>query len=242
MLIVKVKDFLFDNDRVIIYQDNDYFKFSVDSVLLANFVSINLRDRKIMDLACGNAPIPMLLTFKTKALIYGVELQKEIYDLAVESVKENKMDKQIHLICDDVKNIYDKFDSDMFDIVTCNPPYFKENGKMINSNMVKCLARHEVSLNLEDILKVSKKILKNGGKLSIVHSSNRLIEIITLFKKYNIEPKKLQFVYPKSGKDSHIILIEGVKNGRPGLKVLSPLIIYDKDGNYNKDILKMFKG
>lgn len=236
-----VRNSLLNYENKYIFQDTKYFKMSLDSVLLANFVSINLRDKSILDIATGNAPIPMLLTFRTKAKIYGVELQKEVFCLGKISVKENNMQSQISLINDDAKNVVNYFDSDYFDVITCNPPYFKTDNPLYeNDNYIKSLARHEKTLMLEDIFVIAKKVLKNNGRIAIVHKSERFMEILLIMKKYNIEPKKIRFVYPKLNKNSDLILIEGVKNGKPGLKVLSPLFIYDDDGNYTEEVKFMF--
>ncbi len=236
-----VKNTLLNFKDKYIYQDTRYFKMSLDSVLLANFVKINLRDKMIMDIATGNAPIPMLLSFRTKAKIYGIELQKEIFSLGMKSIIENKMDNQINLICNDAKNLGDLFESDTFDIVTCNPPYFKTNNlKYENDDRIKSLARHEKTLTLEDIVIVSRKILKNNGRFAIVHRHERFIEIIIMMKRYNIEPKRVQFIYPKKGKECDLVLIEGIKNGKEGLSILQPLFVYENDGKYTKEIQGMF--
>lgn len=237
--MVKVKNRLLDTDLVI-YQNDDWFKFSLDSVLLSKFVTINLRHKKIIDFATGNAPIPLFLTYRTKASIYGVEYQKCIYDLGVESVIENKKDNQIKLICGDVKNLNNIFSSDSFDIVTCNPPYFKTNNKdFLNDNMIKSIARHELTLTLEDILKQASCLLKSGGIFAMVHRTDRFIEILEVMKKYRIEPKRVQFIYPKKGRNSDLVLIEGIKNGNIGLKMLAPLIIHEEDDSYTKEVLEI---
>lgn len=224
-----------------IYQDTDYFKMSLDSLLLANFVTINLRDKKILDIATGNAPIPMLLTYRTKAHIYGVELQKEVYSLGKISVKENAMDNQITLINDDAKELIKIFRPDTFDVITCNPPYFKTNNILFeNDNIIKSLARHEKSLNLEDIFVISRNLLKNNGRIAMVHRSERLMEILMLMKKYNFEPKKIRFVYPNRSKDSDLVLIEGTLNGKSGLKILKPLYVYDDVDVYSNEVKNMF--
>ena len=141
------------NYKEIIYQDDEWFKFSIDSVLLANFVTINMGVKKIIDFATGNAPIPMLLSYRTKASIYGIEYQKCIYDLGVLSVNENKLGDRITLINGDVREIKNFFDLESFDVVTCNPPYFKKNvGSNLNENEVKAIARHEINLNLNDVV------------------------------------------------------------------------------------------
>ena len=240
---MKVKNRLLNFGDNIIYQNDDYFAFSLDSVLLANFVTIKLSDKKIIDFCTGNAPIPMLMSFRTKARIFGVELQKEIFSMGVQSVVENKMDEQIELINLDVKNIDSKFDADSMDIVTCNPPYFKyKEDSLVNENDVKSIARHEVMLNLEDVLKSARYVLKNGGTFAMVHRPERMIEIINLMQKYNIEPKKIRLVYPKKDKEANILLIEGIKNGKSGLKIMEPLFTHNDDGSYVDEIRKMFGG
>lgn len=240
---MKVKNRLLNFSDKYIYQNDDYFAFSLDSVLLANFVTIKLSDKNIIDFCTGNAPIPMLMSFRTKARIFGVELQKDIYKLGVESILENKMDNQISLINDDVKCIDKYIDAESMDVVTCNPPYFKyQDDSLVNDNDIKTIARHEVKLNLEDVIKASKYVLKNGGTFAMVHRPDRMMEIINLMQKYGIEPKKMRLVYPKIGKDANILLIEGIKNGKTGLKVLSPLFTHNDDGSYVLEIKEMFGG
>ena len=240
---MRVKNRLLNFSDNIIYQDEDYFAFSLDSVLLANFVTIKLSDKKIVDFCSGNAPIPMLMSFRTKARIFGVELQKEVYSLGYDSILENGMDKQINLINDDVKNINKLFEAESIDIVTCNPPYFKyQDNSLVNDNHIKTIARHEVKLNLEGVLIASRYVLKNGGTFAMVHRPDRMIEIINLMQKYGIEPKRLRLVYPKIGKDANILLIEGIKNGNTGLKVLSPMYTHNEDGSYVEEIRMMFGG
>lgn len=240
---MKVKNRLLNFNDKIIYQNDDYFAFSLDSVLLANFVTIKLSDKKIIDFCSGNAPIPMLMSFRTNARIFGIELQNEIFDMGLDSVIENKMDNQIELINGDVKNIDKYFNAESMDVVTCNPPYFKyQDSSLVNDNDVKTIARHEVMLNLEDVLKSARYVLKNGGIFAMVHRPERMIEIINMMQKYGIEPKKIRLVYPKMGHDANILLIEGIKNGKSGLKVLSPMYTHNDDGSYVDEVRKMFGG
>ena len=236
-----VRNRLLNFGNKIIYQDDEWFAFSLDSVLLANFVTIKLSDKKILDFCTGNAPIPMLLSFRTKAKIYGIEIQKEVYDLGFLSINENKMNNQIELVLGNVRKVNEFFNSESFDIITCNPPYFKyKDSSLINNNKTKSIARHEVEVTLEEIIKNGKYLLKNGGTLALVHRPERMMEIFELLKKYDFEPKKIQFVYPKNGKDANVLLIEAVKNGNSGLKILHPLIIHNDDGTYTDFVRKMF--
>ena len=214
---------------------------SMDSMLLADFVTINMRDKKILDIATGNAPIPMLLTYRTKAKIYGVEIQREVFNLGKVSIKENNMNNQIELINDDAKNLVNVFESDTFDVITCNPPYFNtKNDKYENDNKIKSLARHERALALEDVFVISRKLLKNNGRRAIVHRTERFVEIISTARKYNFELKRVRFVYPKKSKNSDLVLLEFVLNGKIGLKMLPPLFVYDDNGKYTLEVSKMF--
>ena len=241
--MMKVRNRLLNFGDNIIYQDDDCFLFSLDSMLLANFVSIRLSDKKIIDFCSGNAPIPMLLSFRTKARIFGVELQEYIYNMGLDSINENRMDKQITFINDDIKNISNYFDGESFDVVTCNPPYFKyKKDSLINISDEKAIARHEIKLKLEDVLINASYLLKRNGLFALIHRPERFIEIIDLFKKYNIEPKRLRMVYPKSGRDANMILIEGIKGGKTGLKIENPLFVYDDNNKYTDEVRKMFGG
>ena len=225
-----------------IVQNTDMFNFSLDSVLLPNFVTLNKNTAKILDIGCGNAPIPLILSTKTSAKIIGVEIQKDVYELALKTVKMNDLEKQIEIINDDINNIYNYFETESFDTVVCNPPYFKvATTPNLNTIEYKTIARHEIKLNLEQIINIAKKVLKNNGNIAMVHRPERLSDIITIMRKNNIEPKRIRFVYPKETKEANILLIEGVKNGRPGLKILPPLYSHCDNGEYSKQIKKYFE-
>ena len=224
-------------DGLKIIQNSSYFNFSLESVLLPRFCEIKKDGMKIIDICTGNAPIPLILSTRTNKKIIGVELQKEIYELALKSVDVNNLSKQISIINEDVRNLDKVYGMDKFDLVTCNPPYFKVgNSSITNFNDIKAIARHEISLNLDDIFLISSKILKIGGIISMVHRPERFIEIITCMKKYGIEPKRVKFVYPKNDREANILLIEGIKGGKVGLKIESPLYIYDDDNNYTQEL------
>ena len=237
---IEINDLVyFKNIKIV--QDKDYFNFSLDSVLLPNFVEITKKTSKILDMCTGNAPIPLILSTKTTAKIYAIELQKEVYSLAEETIKINKLENQIKLINDNIKNLKKFFNTETFDIITCNPPYFKKkDGSIINENKVKSIARHEIEMELEDVMIISKALLKNEGSLVLVHRTERLIEIIELMKKHNIEPKRMRLIYPKVNTESNLVLIDGRKNGKDGLKILPPLYIHNEDNSYTKEVLEMF--
>ena len=225
-----------------IVQDNEMFNFSLDSVLLPNFVTINKNISKILDIGCGNAPIPLILSTKTKTEILGVEIQKSVYELACESIMINNKQDQIKIINQDINDFYKNEETDTYDIITCNPPFFKYiETSNINKNDYKTIARHEVTLNISQLFTIAKKLLKNNGVIAIVHRPERFVEIIEEMKKNNIEPKRVQFIYPKIDMEANIMLIEGTKNGKPGLKIMPPLYTHEKNGEYTETIKKYFE-
>lgn len=236
-----VTNYLLGYKNLYIFQDTEMFNFSLDSVLLPNFVTIGKNVKKVLDIGCGNAPIPLILSTKTSAHIIGVEIQKESYKLANDSVKYNNLQSQIDIINGDINQIYKDFPVGSFDLITCNPPYFKyKETSNINKNDQKTIARHEVMLNLQQLMQVSKYLLNNNGILGIVHRPERLVEIIELMKENNIEPKKIRFVYPHMNSKANILLIEGRKNGKPGLEILPPLYSHTETGDYTDEIKSFF--
>lgn len=225
-----------------IFQNSDWFSFSLDSVLLPNFVTLKSSTKLIFDFCTGNAPIPLILSTKTKANIIGIEIQKDIYCLAKKSVSYNDLDWQIRLYNMDINDIQDKFDSGIADIVLCNPPYFRvSDGSNLNEDIHKSIARHEIKIDLEHIIEKAFYILKNGGTIALVHRTDRFIEMVKLLEKNNFAIKKLRFIYPKSGNDSNLVLVEARKNGNTGLKIMSPLIVHYDNGDYSEEVLSMFK-
>lgn len=236
-----VINYLVKSKNINIVQNTQMFNFSLDSILLPNFVTLNKNIKKILDIGCGNAPIPLILSTKTQADIIGIEIQKEVFELADKSVKINNLQDRIKIINDDVKEYAKQFNNEVFDVITCNPPFFKVNEKSnFKKDIYKTIARHEIFLTLSDVLKVSRKLLKNNGVIAMVHRPDRLVEILEEMRKNNIEPKRIQFVYPKRGLSANILLIEGRKNGNPGLKILPPIYTHNDDGEYTKEIKIFF--
>lgn len=229
-------------NRIKIIQNDEMFSFSLDSILLANFVETTLKTNKIIDLGCGNAPIPLYLTLKTNAKIIGVEIQKEIADMAKRGVELNGLGEQIEIINDDLKGIYLKVQANTFDIVVSNPPYFKVHKESnLNKNDYLTIARHEVMATLEDIVVEAKKLLVDGGSLYLVHRAERIEDIFVTMSKHNMVVKKLQFVYSKkSSSNALAVLIQAKKNKNSGLKVLQPIYAYDDNGKYTEEIKKIF--
>ncbi len=224
-----------------IYQDTNMFSFSLDSVLLANYVKLD-KDCKILDIGTGNAPIPLILSTKTNSKITAVEIQKEVFELALKSVKYNLLEKQIEVINGNICELYKDMSNESYDIITCNPPFFKvTNNVKLSDSSYKQIARHELFLDLEKIGMICKKLLKNNGSLYLVHRPERLSEIIITLKKYGLEIKRIKFVYPKLNEQANIVLLEAVKMGKPGMKIDYPVVTHNEDGSYTKEILKTFE-
>ena len=215
-----------------IYQNPDFFSFSLDSVFLANYATIRLRDKKIIDFCTGNGVVPIILSRRCNKNLEGVEVLDKVYDLAINSIKENHLEDRIHIYHDDIMDFSSNPDHlNTYDLVLCNPPYFK-NHENSSKNICyeKMIARHEVLINLDDVCCCAKKILKDNGTFCIVHRSDRLMDIISSFRKNDIEPKRVKFIYENIDKESFIVLVEGQKKGKVGLKVEKPLIMYNLDG------------
>ncbi|WP_042479110.1 tRNA1(Val) (adenine(37)-N6)-methyltransferase [Bacillus ndiopicus] len=235
-------DYLLAEDLRII-QSPSVFSFSLDAVLLARFVNIPKSKGHIVDLCSGNGVIPLFLSARTKAQITGVELQPRLYDMACRSVRYNGLEQQITMTLDDVKEVADKLGIEKYDAVTCNPPYFLAH-EMSDKNISEhhAIARHEIHLTLEEAVIAASRLLKQGGKAAFVHRPGRLLDIVTAMRAHRIEPKRIRFVYPKMGKEANTLLIEGIKDGKPDLKILPPLYVYDEANNYTAEVSELLYG
>ncbi|HHX80433.1 MAG TPA: tRNA1(Val) (adenine(37)-N6)-methyltransferase [Acholeplasmataceae bacterium] len=223
-----------------IVQNSEMFCFSLDSILLADFVNPKIGCKKIIDLGCGNAPIPLFLSLKTDAEITGVEIQKEVFELAVKSVRLNGLEAQIKIINSDIKDIYLKTGANVFDIVISNPPYFKVHPESnINKNKYLTIARHEVMINLEGVVLEAKKLLKNGGSFYLVHRTERLTETVNLLTENNFGIRRMRFVYPKRENNALLFLLEAGANLKDDVKVESPLYVYE-EGEYSQEVKEIF--
>ncbi len=223
----KVLNDLYDYDLKI-YQYSDGFKFSIDSILLAEYVKITNRTKKILDLCTGNAVVPLILSTKTKVPITGFEIQDDIYNLAKESINYNNKDKQIKVFNADIKNIANYTFNEKYDIITCNPPYFKvENLNYINEKEYLAISRHEIKITLEDIFFIASSNLNNKGEFYLVHRINRLDEIIIYANKYNLNVKNICLIQTKENLSPYICLIRCIKCANLGVKISK---IYNIEG------------
>ena len=224
-----------------IYQDSRFFSFSLDSIILANYATIRLRDQHIVDFCTGNGVVPLILSRRCSQNIIGVEIQEPLADLANRSVSYNHLDNRIQIICSDIKT-FAREHLNEFDLLLCNPPYFKVNeNSTFNDSYEKSIARHEISLTFEELCDCAKKILKDNGNFCFVHRTERLMELLSILKQYGLEPKRIQFIHENIEKSSTLVLIEAQKCGNVGLIVDRPIIQYNLDGSMTDEYSKLQK-
>ncbi|WP_300279739.1 tRNA1(Val) (adenine(37)-N6)-methyltransferase [Peptacetobacter sp.] len=222
-----------------IIQNTDGFCFGIDAVLLANFAKVKNK-AKVVDLGTGTGIIPLIIYGKSNAeKIYGVEIQEEVFEMASRSVLMNDIKDNIKIINADLKDIKEVLPTNTFDVVTSNPPYMHNDG-IKNPNDKKMISRHEVKCNLEDVIKAASILLKERGKFFMIHRPTRLIDIVSLGRKYRLEPKLMRFVHPKVDKAPNLLLVEFTKGGRPDLKIMDPLYVYGEDGKYTEEIIEIY--
>lgn len=226
-----------------IIQDNTGFCFGIDSILLVDFAKKIKSGSTVIDLGTGTGILGILLCGKTNLKhVIGIEIQKEVANMAERSIKLNSLEDKFEIINDDIKNIIEKriIQKNTVDVVITNPPYKEIGNGIINENKKKLISRHETKANLEDFIKVSADILKDKGIIYMVHKPERLVDIIYLMRKNKIEPKKIKFIYPTKEKESNLVLIKAIKGANKFLKIDKPLYIYDSNGNYTEQIKQIY--
>jgi len=222
-----------------IIQDTDGFCFGVDAVLLANFTKAKAGER-VVDLGTGTGIIPILIAGKSNAAsVLGVEIQEEVADMARRSVELNGLQERVEILNMDIKDIPSHLPLNTFHVVTSNPPYMHPAG-VKNPNDKKAISRHEIMCSLEDVICMASRLLMSGGKFFMVHRPTRLADIICLARSYKLEPKQIRFVHPSAGKSPNMMLIQFTKGGRPELKILEPLYIYEASGEYTRQIREIY--
>lgn len=220
----RVDDLMTDTGLRII-QSREVFSFSLDAVLLARFASIPKKG-KVLDLCSGNGVIPLLLSGRTDAEIDGVEIQPRLADMARRSVKLNGLENRIRIMEEDLK-VFGKRMNGCYDAITVNPPYMAESSGDSNENIHYSIARHEIHCTLEDVVEACSRAVRTSGKVSMVHRPSRFIEIVETMRRWRLEPKRVQFIHPKKDKEANMVLIEAIRDGKPELRVLPSVAVYE---------------
>ena len=235
----RIDDLGINNLKII--QNEKGFCFGIDSVLLSDFAKKIKINSKVLDLGTGTGILPILLSAKTKLKkAVGIEKQKEVYEMAKRSIKLNNLENKIEIINEDILNLEKIYEKNTFDVIITNPPYKKKNTGIKNEDEKKIISRHETTATLEDFIKISKNFLKDKGEFYMVNRPERLVDILSLMRKYKIEPKILRFVFSNKYKEPKLILIKGIKNAKPFLKIEKNLYIYDENGKYSDEIIDIY--
>lgn len=223
-----------------IIQNRDGFCFGMDAVLLSGFARVKERECAL-DLGTGTGIIPILLEAKTPGEHFtGLEIQKRSADMARRSVELNGLSDRISIVEGDIKEAVSMFGRASFDVVTSNPPYMTGSHGLVNPELPKAIARHEILCTLEDVISQAAGLLRENGRFYMVHRPFRLAEIMTVMVKYHLEPKRMKLVYPYIDKEPNMVLIEGLKGGRSRITVEKPLIVYKEPGVYTDEIYDVY--
>ena len=235
----RIDDLEFKNLKII--QDTNGFCFGIDSVLLSDYAKNIKKGSKVIDLGTGTGIISILLCGKTElSKIVGVEIQKEVYQMAQKSIKLNHLENRFEIINQNITDLKKIYNRASFDVVVTNPPYKKENTGLKNEEEKKIISRHEVKATLEDFMQISSYLLKDKGEFYMVHRPERLVDIMSIMRQNKIEPKNIRFVCPNTQKAPNLVLIKGIKLGNPFLKVEKNLYVYNENGKYTEEILQIY--
>lgn len=225
-----------------IIQSRSVFSFSVDALLLANFTKITNQDKTIMDLCSGNGIIPLLLSHRTELPIDGVEIQETLVDMAARTFDLNDKSGQLSVYNIDIKNIKAHFKHSTYDVITVNPPYFT-NDQPLKALGPHSIARHEVMIDLEGIIKAARYLIKNKGRLYMVHRAERSEEVTYQLMQNGFRVKKKQFVYnDPSSKTAMFVVVEAAFHSQAYVDILQPFYIYDSINEYSKEMLEVYDG
>ena len=229
----------FLNGKIQVFQPANGYRFSIDSLLLAGLSSPSA-SATVLDLGTGCGIIPLILAYKSSSLrLIGVEIQPSLVDLAIKNIKRNGMTDRISIFCKDMCKLSQNTFDTVIDYVICNPPYRSVQAGRINPDPQKALARHELAINLSQLIAITHKLLRIGGKFISIYPPERLTDVIFHMRQKAIEPKRVHMIFSKQNEPAKLVVIEGVRGGRPGIQEISSLVIYRSDGKYTTEVARM---
>lgn len=232
------RDSLYDG-RLSIKQARRGYRFSIDSVLLANSIQPKPGER-IVDLGTGCGVVPLLVAFHhPETVLSGVEIQKDLAEIACLNVEANGFTKTIRIICGDMRTVRPETFDGPVDRVVSNPPFRRAASGRVNPNAQRAIARHEIQVTLPDLIQSASRLLRTAGHFTVIYTSERLAELIQQMCAHHLEPKSVQFIHSRRDSDSKLVMITGVKQGKSGLSVEAPLVIYRADNSYTDAVEKM---
>ncbi len=229
------------NGRITLRQPASGYRYAIDAVILAHAAALKPVDRAC-DIGTGCGIIPLVMAYRNPAIeeIIGIEIQPRLAEIAGSNVLHNRMERRIRIICNDAKILTPEDTKGKIDLIVCNPPHHKPDAARINPASEKALARHEIALNLDDLLSAAIRLLVPDGRLMMIYPASRIADVLSRMRGHGIEPKALRFVHTAMGKDAKRVIVEGVPGGGPGTTVSNPLFISDDKGRYTTELAAMF--
>jgi tRNA1Val (adenine37-N6)-methyltransferase len=234
-------DALFDG-QLLLFQRRTGYRFSLDALLLVNFVTVKRRDR-VIDLGTGSGVISLALADCYPSItVTGVEIQPVMARRARKNVRLNRLNNRIKIITGDVRSIDAIFAAKSCEVVVSNPPYRKPSSGRISADRENQIARHEIKGNLQNFLCAGAYSLREKGRMAVVYPAERSIDLLAAMRQARIEPKRLRVVHSFPGAEASLVLVEGVKGGRSGVKIAAPLTIYRHDKEYTGEVTAIIAG
>ena len=219
-----------------LYQEKQGYRFSIDSILLADFATIR-SGNKVIDLGTGNGVVPLILAYRYPSiLLTGVEIQRQMADRAARNIRLNGYEDRIVIAQIDIAMTVERFKPESFDVVVCNPPYRQASSGRLSFSCEKQIARHEIKASLDDFVRAAAFLAKNKGCFACIHLGDRTVDLVSTMRSFGLEPKRLRSVHAFSDAKASMVLVEAVKGGRKGVDILRPLILYDSAKNYSAEL------
>jgi tRNA1Val (adenine37-N6)-methyltransferase len=232
-------DTFFDG-KLHVTQDASGYRFSIDAIVLASHTDVRSGER-LLDLGTGCGIIPLILTYRNPNITaFGIEIQEDLAELAILNVKANHMQNRITVLRQDMRDLKPDMISGPVDLVVCNPPYRKPNSGRLNPDAQRAIARHELKVSLADVLQTARRMLRTAGRFVTIYTAERIVELLSQMRTEGVEPKFMRSIHSQLDTEAKLILVDGVKGAQPGARLGPPLIIYDTDGEYSKEVQGMF--